>query len=232
MPIFHSRKLIFVHIPKNAGRSVEEALLSGKASPDGGRRSLINRAFTALSRRTAPKLAKSHLIGSLDVTLASQHLTYVEMEMLGLLDEAEGYQSFAIVRNPYDRALSSTIHFSDSDWLQEPDPLLRKRQFAAHLARWLERPLTDHNKRAHRRGQLSFLRDQSGRIAVNTLLRFETITTDFYNFTKSCGVEGLNLPVRGSAGRKVGYRDYFNEEARKLVEKAFGEDIDTLKYSF
>ena len=48
--------VLFVHIPKNAGRSIETALLGGLGSPDGGRRNFVNRAAPWLARRTAPKI--------------------------------------------------------------------------------------------------------------------------------------------------------------------------------
>lgn len=232
MPIFQDHKLLFIHIPKNAGRSIEAALLGGAGTPDDGRRSLLNRGATFISRRTRSRFPERYLIGTLDVALAAQHLTYVEMEMLGLLPEEDGFHSFAVLRNPFDRALSSIMHFSSDAWVQEPDPRVRQKQCAARLAHWLERPLSDHNERAHRRTQLAYLRDQHGKLAVDSLLSFETISEDFSALLEACGIKGLKLPFRGRAGRKRGYRDYFNSESRKLVEDAFGEDLDAFGYTF
>ena len=143
------------HIPKNAGRSIEEALLGEDGSPDGGRRSWLNRVATFVSRETASPFARKYLIGTLDVALASQHLTYVEMQLLGLLPETP-LRSFAVVRNPFDRALSSMIHFDRGAWVDEPDTTRRQDEFERVLGRWLDRDLSDHNERAHRRPQVDF----------------------------------------------------------------------------
>ena len=232
MPLFRNYRLLFVHIPKNAGRSIEAALLNDAGSPDDGRRSLLNRAATFMARETASRFAREHLIGTLDFALASQHLTYVEMEMLGLLPESSDFRSFAIVRNPYDRALSSVMHFSDDTWVHEGDGRARKRAFEKRLAEWLERPIADHNQRAHRRSQIAYLRDQSGSQAVEKILRFETIGDDFSAFMRDLGHGEVSLTVRGHAGRKRDYRDYYDAASRSLVEQAFGEDIDAFEYSF
>lgn len=232
MPIFQSYRLLFVHIPKNAGRSVEAALLGETGTPDGGRRSLLNRAATFLARETASRFPRDHLIGTLDVSLAAQHLTYVEMEMLGLLPDEAGFRSFATVRNPYDRALSSVMHFREGSWVQEMDERQRMRGFEEQLAQWLEQPIADHNQRAHRRSQVAYLRNQEGLQAVETILRFEMIDQDFKAFMRDLGISGVTLPIRGHGGRTRDYRDYFDPASRRRVELAFGEDIDAFEYSF
>lgn len=232
MPIFPDHNLLFVHIPKNAGRSVEAALLGDRGTPDDGRRSGPNRAAKLLLTETASSFAREHLIGTIDVSLASQHLTYVEMEMLGLLPDGDEFHSFAIVRNPFDRALSSTMHFSADRWVDEADASRLAQSTAARLSQWLDRPLADHNDRAHRRTQLSYLRDSRGEIVVDSILRFENLAHDFAEFLEARGISGLQLPFRGSAGRDRSYRDYYDHHSRRLVEEAFGEDLDAFCYEF
>ena len=233
MPLFADLGLLFVHIPKNAGRSIEKVLLGDHGTPDGGRRSIANRAARLLLQRTRSKFAERYLIGTIDEAFAAQHLTYSEMDLLGLLPTDErSYHSFAVVRNPYDRVLSSIMHFSADAWVHEADETLRKRQFEFRLAEWLERQLDDHNKRAHRRMQIEFLRDQTGKRSVDSILRFEAISEEFTAFMEDRGRPGLALPMRGHAGRTRNYSDYFNASSRLLVEKVFGEDIETFGYSF
>lgn len=232
MPLFPEHRLLFVHIPKNAGRSIEQALLGDAGTPDDGRRSLLNRFATALARETSSDFARKHLIGTLDVTLASQHLTYVEMELLGLLPTEGDLRPFAVVRNPYDRILSSVMHFSGPEWPHEEDEKARKHAFAAQLERWLDRPIRDHNERAHRRTQLAYLRDQTGAQIVETVIRFENLVEDFASLMQSYGLGDIALPFRGNAGRSRDYKDYYDAASRKRVEDAFGEDIDAFEYSF
>ena len=231
MPIFRQLGLVFVHIPKNAGRSIEAALLGSSGTPDDGRRGLVNRAATFISRESASGFAGEFLIGSLDVTLAAQHLTYVEMEMLGLLP-AQPFRSFAVVRNPYDRALSSVIHFARGSWVTEPNEQARQAGFEHALASWLDRPLGDHNDRAHRRAQIDFVRDRTGSVAVDHVLRFEALSAGFAELIKEVPGANASLAHRGDSGRSRKYQDYFNANARALVETEFGDDISAFQYEF
>ena len=83
MPISHDKKLIFVHIPKNAGESVEKALGMYRGDP------------------------KQTMWGVVGKRTVLQHLTGVELrDRIG--DEAiwNGYFKFAIVRNPWSKAVS------------------------------------------------------------------------------------------------------------------------------
>ncbi len=232
MPIFSNHKLVFVHIPKNAGRSVEAALLGKTGNPDGGRRSLANRISAGLMRATKSHFVDQYLIGTLDISVASQHLTYVELEMLGLLPTSTVFHSFAVIRNPFDRAISSVIHFSKSPWYEEKDPLLLKKEFRRHLTHWLERPLQDHNERAHRRTQISYLRDCSGKVLVDTTLRFENLHAEFADFLKQRGIKGTELPFLGSTGRSRDLDKYYDTDTRKMVESAFADDFEHFQYCF
>lgn len=232
IPYFPDLNCLFVHIPKNAGRSIETALLKESGSPDSGRRSLVNRAATLLSRSTAPSFAKTHLIGTLDVTLAAQHLTFVEMEMLGLLPDTTNYMSFCVVRNPYDRALSSVMHFSEARWVSSEDEDERRMGFEQGLKAWLEMPLPDHNIRAHHRSQVDFIRNRHGEIAIDHLLRFENLEDDFSNLLTRIGAENRMVRKIGDSGRSRMYRDFYTPDARRLIDSAFKQDIEMLGYSF
>jgi hypothetical protein len=74
MPIFHKHKLIFIHIPKNAGKSIEAGFL-GRKGPDSGKRSHLNAACKLLMRLTSKPVPQRDLLGSLDYTFAAQHMT-------------------------------------------------------------------------------------------------------------------------------------------------------------
>ncbi|KKL59748.1 hypothetical protein LCGC14_2212210 [marine sediment metagenome] len=67
---------------------------------------------------------------------------------------------------------------------------------------------------------------------LKTTFRFEAISEEFTAFMEDRGRPGLALPMRGHAGRTRNYSDYFNASSRLLVEKVFGEDIETFGYSF
>ena len=231
MPVFHDLRTLFIHIPKNAGRSIEEALLRGHGTPDSGRRNLLNRAATLLQRKSASPFATDHLIGTLDHAFASQHLTYLEIAHLRLLPEdvLNGYRTFCVCRNPYDRAVSTVLHFAEE---AGEEPITTASAFEEKLNAWLDRPKSDHNLVAHDRPQSDYVVDDRGRMAIETVLRFENLAEDFARLATSLGMPENSLTWFGKASRSRRYQDYFTPDARKAVERKYGEDLDRFGYTY
>ena len=84
MPIFNKRKLCFIHIPKNAGSTIEKAL--------------------DMKNKESLYEEKWHE----DFLVCPQHLTFLE---LSTLINIENYQVFSVVRNPFDRLVSEFGYF-------------------------------------------------------------------------------------------------------------------------
>ena len=84
MPISHHLKAIFIHIPKNAGESIEKAM-----GMYGG-------------------LPAETLWGRVENRFVLQHLTATELQDSGLVTQEiwRQYFKFAVVRNPWSKAVS------------------------------------------------------------------------------------------------------------------------------
>ena len=94
MPIDRARKLLFVHIPKTAGTSVEELL--GLRGP--WQKENINTCFGLI--QSLPLLKEGFRSNFL------QHLTLAELSRL-LGSDLQGCTPFAVVRDPWTRLISS-----------------------------------------------------------------------------------------------------------------------------
>ena len=94
MPIDRARKLLFVHIPKTAGTSVEELL--GLRGP--WQKENINTCFGLI--QSLPLLKEGFRSNFL------QHLTLAELSSL-LGSDLQGCIPFAVVRDPWTRIISS-----------------------------------------------------------------------------------------------------------------------------
>ncbi|MEO0956839.1 MAG: hypothetical protein AAFY12_17765 [Pseudomonadota bacterium] len=210
---------------------MESALLTAGKSPHGGRRNIINRAATWVSRASASGFAETHLIGTVDVALSAQHLTYIEMMMLGLLPNDINEKSFCVVRNPFDRALSSVTHFSDARWIYAESETERFDGFERDLVSWLNRPISDHNERAHRRRQIEFVKDLSGKIVIENILKFERLDEDFSTFAEQRLDLNLSLRRTGFSGRKRHYSDYISQNSHRIIVNEFSEDFKAFGYS-
>lgn len=226
MPLLTELGALFIHIPKNAGRSVEAALLGEDLKYDSGRRGLINGLFRKGLKLSEDRIPARHLMGTLDVTLAAQHLTLAEISLLGLVpdDQLKTLFKFCIVRNPFDRAISS-LHHVNPKLSAHIEPVEKA------LHSWLTSEPGDHNLLAHRRPQNAFIRNPLGEIDVDLVMRFESLEADFEKLKSRLGVRNVSLPKVGQK-TQVSYRDLYSDYAKQLVEDAFSDDLEEFGYSF
>ena len=146
MPFDRQRRLVFLHIPKTAGTSIEQAL--GLYGPWNQENQTTGFGLIRNRDLLARNLSSNFL----------QHLTLPELEQL-FPEALEGAELFTVVRDPWSRLLSS---------FRNPDPdLANYYRYRTHrdlsdlsladyidLARWLPHP--------HLRPQLDFLGPAGG----------------------------------------------------------------------
>jgi len=126
--------------------------------------------------------------------------------------------TFAVVRNPWDRFVSGWGYCRST----------RDRPIVDVLRR---PPLEGHDYRHVTRGQSETLYRPDGTLAVDRLIRFENLTHEFAEVCETIGLTGAVLrPV--NVGRRPPYREVFDDEARRLFEQRFADDIERLGYSF
>lgn len=222
MPYFPDQKLLFIHIPKNAGKSVEMALGLDKTLSDLyrlGRRGIANRAAVLLQRLTAPSQARRRLHGVLDVTLTAQHLTFQEIRLLNLAP-AEGVRSFAVIRDPFERAVSTFLHVGNRDGGGGPEA------FEDFCLRWFDLPHPDHNLMALSRRQIDFVRDCDGRIGVDRLLPQSRLGTALAEMFAEWGLPARSLGHEGNQTRGRNVDHWMTGRARAMIAERFAEDIE------
>lgn len=231
--ISHPDRCLFVHIPKTAGMSVEHFFL--------GRLGLswAERAPLLLTRNDDPALGPPQL----------SHLTAAEYLRLGYLPrpQFDDYFKFGFVRNPWDRLVS--------EYRYRGYPV--KVDFKTYLRKYLPAPgWTDLHR--HVVPQYDFLHDESGRLLVDFVGRYERLQEDFDRVCERLGIPASPLPrinrsmearwpdsvreLRRRLRRAVWsrekrhtfphYTQYYDEESRALVDKMFERDIAAFNYSF
>lgn len=233
MPLFHEHSLVFIHIPKNAGKSIEAAFLGEKA-PNSGKRTPINALSKFLLRRTARNEPYHDLLGSLDYTFAAQHMTWHEITSLGILraNGCLGYLPFAVIRNPYDRVISSVLHHFARQIRSGALEIRNSEDFTWALHEWLDEEPRDHNHIAHKRNQFDFLTIDGNSLEISELLRYENLSSDLEGFCNRLGIKPVKLGWEGRNKRDRDYRDYFCMNGKNLLRKHYGKDLDLLGYKF
>lgn len=228
MTYFADKNVLFIHIPKNAGKSIEAALgLTDHADLNNvGRRSLMNRVFTLLQRQTSNSVARTRLHGTLDVSFCAQHLTLQEIQLLHLVPAILETRTFAVFRNPLSRAVSTYKHFSSRQKVSQEN-------FESFCKHWYTGAAPfNHNLLAHRRQQLDYLLDSRGQIAVDKILRFEHLESDFKEMCRNWGLGCRKLGHIGKQSDESDWAELYTDQSFRVIEKLFADDIaffDTIK---
>lgn len=223
MPLSHRHKAIFIHVPKTGGTSIEAVLGMHGDRDDVG--------VVPYANQTADR---ERFYGR-----QLQHLT-AEGLRAELADDAifASYFKFAIVRNPWDR-LVSTCAWSGRKWAE--GRMLERGEFAAfvrktHAAAALaaanasDAPRLHPPLHPHVLPQVRFLLDASGRQLVDHVGRFETLAEDWRVIRARLGVEA-DLPTRMRSFHRP-YQEYYDAETRALATELYAVDAETFGYRF
>jgi hypothetical protein len=228
---------LFVHIPKTAGQSVEQALLDELGISWEDRRAHLDLLM--------------HLCDDMSLPHSYVHLTCKQYLDHGLIDRStfDSMFKFAFVRNPWARVVSSYHYLRfDTMWrfkdflfdhLQSLDP----RSSAVHFI-----PQTD------------FLVDNDGEICVDFVGYFENLHEDFTQVAERMGLAVTALPYRNKnatpkrnpdlLGRlgylirlqrykyniyrntRSHYTEYYDSESREFIANIYHRDIENFGYTF
>lgn len=228
MPVFHEHNVIFVHIPKTAGTTINNVFGLRKLFPIS--RSLLEYDISIMYGNTSEY--------ELD------HLTSSDIKKL-LYDNSlhnvwDCYVKMAVVRNPFDRLVSQyhyckenkdfrVIGDNPSNWNTFDDFILRLNQV------WKTIDVISHTEKSHYISQYDFLYDNSNNLIVDYVLRFENLTDDMYEF---CRLNGTKIPLEKMKEKTMTsthehYTHYLtNSETISIIQKLYKKDFTELGYSF
>lgn len=235
MPINRDKRLLFIHIPKNAGKSIDSyfGLTPHSASASKSKyryrwRSPLNALAKLILNMTADRNSRKYLYGVIDLGLTAQHLTYQEIQLLRLIppEELNSYFSLAVVRNPWDRATSIYRHMRT-----DKKAPVSTESFLSFVQAFFGAPHRRHNDLSFRRQQHEFIRNCDGRIAVTNIIRFENLAEEL-KYVAARFHTSSDIPWVGKQHSNVHYRDLYTEESRDLVARLFARDIEMFNYEF
>jgi hypothetical protein len=227
MLISYRNKFIFIHNYKVAGSSVTKALKNyGLINPI-FKSEKINKfieQFSILRKiHNSQFLIKVFKFLNLNKKISfHSHMTGEEVIKIFSKEIWDSFYKFGFVRNPWDWQVS-LYHFM----LQKPghhqhDLVKSMKNFDEYI-RWRI------NKDLHL--QKEFFYDGNGNCIVDFIGKLENLDQDFKKICNKIGIEA-ELPHKNKSKRKRDYRKYYTEETKKLVEKAFREDIELFYYEF
>lgn len=222
MILSDTHNFIFVHVPKNAGTSMTEALEPFATTPH-------RTAWHSLMRRLpiTQSPQKAHFRG---------HDPAVRMRATLSPAVFNGFFRFAVVRNPYDHAVS-LYEFMKQFRIESTAARIRKMSFVEYLHYRVKRPFWNDTIFARQPAQSWFLTDDSNKLLVNRVLYYETLQADFDKLTSDLGLpvavlRKINKTKSKSETRSFAtYADYYDAESTEMVRKIYARDFHNFGYS-
>jgi hypothetical protein len=215
MILSRGRRFIFVHIPKTGGTALALAL-EGRAMKDD---ILIGDTPKARARAHRWRGIKTH--GRL-----WKHSTLADIAGLATDDEIAGFFTFALVRNPWDRALSY-YNWLRAQGFAHPavglaqalpfDAFLRHPQIRTAFRLWPAR---------------AYMTDRTGAERASAFVRLEHLETDLAPVEAHLGFRLTLLPRANASDRPRDWRTAYTDDLAQIVAEDCAEDITRFGYRF
>lgn len=226
--ISHSHKVVFVHVPKVAGQSIEHMFLQQLGLDWEHRDSLL------LRKKEAHEKGPERLA----------HLTAQQYVALGYIEKVkfESYFKFSFVREPYKRVFSFYNFLGYSR-------VISLRTFIKKVL-----PEKLKQKDFFFLSQYDYLYSKEGKLLVDYVGRLENINEDIQQVITQIGLEKASLPhVNKSKGEwrrafrilwnnptlvarlnfgnyRKSFDEQFNQELKQLVSEMYAKDFEAFDY--
>lgn len=207
MLLSQKKRFIFIHIYKNAGTSIKNALLPFCANK-----------FQIFLWRLLKQ--RSTILRS-PLQPYPTHITASDiLDKIGI-DEFKSFYSFAFVRNPWDWQVSLYKYMLKSADHHQHQLVKELGNFDEYIRWRCSREI---------RFQKDFICSKDGKVLIDFVGRFERIDEDFEKICSQIGVSA-SLP-KLNVSNATPYREYYTDETRDIVMQTYQPDIAFLGYDF
>jgi hypothetical protein len=213
MPLFEKLKLLFIHIPKTGGTSIEDYFFS-KYAIHKNVQSLYGYHYDRMGLMFRNKTKNNRN------TVSLQHHTWRMLQEKKLIKNSITYKILTVVRNPYNRIISELFYHKVITKDMTPETVYSKIYDYLHLPNTID---FDN----HRIPQYQFLIDENGNMIKDIIiLKTETLTqsmrdlgySDFPEIKKNATVSVSNI------------HDYLNADSIKLINTYYEKDFEYFDY--
>jgi len=207
MPYYKDINLLFIHIPKTGGTSLEEYLKTKSTQ-------------TLYSIQNEGNI----LFKNYNIHASSlQHLTYKEIykyRNLLNINLNKDLKIITIVRNPYERTISDLFFYN----------LINENTSGNDVYGVLKQFLFSSNYDSHNKPQYKFILDNNNKIIKNiTIVRSENLTSDLKNYGFSDFDSRFKYNTNNKCDKK-NYYDFLNKNSIFLINNFFKTDFKLFNY--
>tara|TARA_B100000780_G_C21056677_1_gene424547 strand:+ start:463 stop:1164 length:702 start_codon:yes stop_codon:yes gene_type:complete len=233
MPISHDLKIIFIHIPKTGGGTIEKSL--GVFGEDNNGSLRVN--YDILYGKENDKLL--------------QHFTLQNIKIIKQ-NEFNKYRTISFVRNPYDRMVSEYLWRTQIYGMKKiefkryifEEVIPRKNGSNVFVKNFYKDESLVALMDIHYLDQYKFLINKYENIDIDFIGKFENLEEDFFkifNFkitenkihkSKSNYLYYLYKKLIPAPLKRKAYRRFYDNETRDLIEKEYFKDLKYFNYNF
>jgi hypothetical protein len=202
--ISHKQKFIFIHIPKNAGTTIEWCLFGHDK--------------------------KEENLYGVHGGIVLQHLKANELQETVGNEIFKTYFKFSFVRNPFSKCVSEYFweinhlgeHLNFRSWVKLKLPNLIKTSENNNIRRIRQK---------HNLEQYKFLYNAQGGLIVDFIGKIENLQEDFNKICDEIGIPKQQLPYTNKSKHKH-YTEYYDDETKQIVAEKYAKDIEYFGYKF
>jgi len=149
---------------------------------------------------------------------------YVKQSVMLTDNQIKNYFKFTIVRNPYDRLVSLWLWgYSKYNFSQFVNLVKNNKISKGFKYRYM--PMID------------WIRDKNNKIHIDYIGRFENLNFHFSEICKRIKIDTPVLKKLNTGNERSGiirkeYREYYNDDTKRIVTEIYKEDLERFKYSF
>ena len=215
--------LKFVHIPKNAGTSIENSAL--KKNIFWGFRDWSKKKDNKLienswkSFKTKGKWINRSTNNPMPNNKTGCYPWHKTPDELGKTIYKEEDDLFCVVRNPYSKIISAYKYAHG------------KKSSKEGLNQFIKEKLTNFNKNERWNGChiLPQYKYTHGNIKCNHILKFENLDEDFKKLNEKYNIYNINLPKNNKSKSKLNISD-LTQESKDLIYKVYKKDFELYGY--
>ena len=203
MPVCRDKKIIFIHIPKNAGESIEKTL------------NIYNGT-------------KTENIFGIDNSKVLQHLTANQLKK-SYFDNSEWnkYFKFAVIRNPWSKAVS------EYNWYLRYGPKIQFYEWVNTLKTRINiNNAININEVGHNIEQYKFIYDENNQLLIDKIIYFENLDNDFNELclSKKWSFK-LAKTSDTKSFFNINFQKYYDTNSLKIVTDLYQKDINYFNYN-
>lgn len=212
------KKHLLVHVPKNGGMAIREAP------------ALKDKIIIAHRRRLVSKTYADNLLAFM--TANGMHPGYEHARLMDIDRSVRaGTTPFAVVRNPWARTFSRFKFYIQTSQSHEIGLEMTKDDFNRFLEtrhEWGQKEFFWHRASLGWYGQLDYLTDETGSLAVD-VLRQEKLSREVSEyFGVPDSLERKNVSKNSGSD----FRDFYDEASIQVVADWYKAEIDLFSFDF